>query len=226
MKNLFRCFVALAATIVSMELFGTCVIVDTYDQLGNHIGEDGVFLVRDAGNTKTGQHGDPSVKSGYAYYTWDTRANAWMMVGKEELLKLANVDFSQLLTKELYLADQDDMRRKMATYEAHYNSATQTIASLVATLTALTNSFDVATVDYLLTENTKLRASLVDITNTVIHVDSSFGELKGAVSNICASASYALGGPKEFRYKENDPEPEPEPTPEPQTPAEPAPTDP
>lgn len=223
MKNIFRCFVTCVAMMVTMELFGSaCVTVDTYDQLSNHIGEDGLFLVRDAGNTKTGQNGDPSVKSGYAYYTWDTSANAWMMVGKQELLQLANVDFTQLLTKELYLADQDDMRRKMTAYEEHYNSATQTIASLVATLTALTNSFDVATVDYLMAENTKLRASLVDITNTVIHVDSSFGELKGAVSNICASASYALGGPKEFRYKENDPEP----TPEPQTPAEPAPTDP
>ena len=225
MKNLIRCLVTFVAVIVSAELFAVSVVsLDTYDQLGNHIGEDGVFFVRDAGNTTTGQNGDPRVRKGYACYIWDTRDNGWKMINKQELLGIGDIDFSKILTIDLYTRDQDDMRRKMAAYENHYNDATNTIATLVATLSTLTNSLDTATVSYLMSENARLRSALVNITNSIIHVDSSFGELKTAVSNICASASFALGGPNEFRYKDDNPEPEPAPDPDPEPAPDPEPT--
>ena len=70
MKNLVRCLVTSVAVIVSAELFATSVIsLDTYDQLGNHIGEDGVFFVRDAGNATTGQNGDPRVRKAHGSFS-------------------------------------------------------------------------------------------------------------------------------------------------------------
>lgn len=71
---------ALAAVTVK-----TCEFLNTYDQLSNYVGKPGFYVVRDAGNTRTGQHGDPSVSSGWAMYTWDTVAG-WIKVAEKESL--------------------------------------------------------------------------------------------------------------------------------------------
>ena len=63
----------------------TCEFLNTYDQLSNYTGKPGFYVVRDAGNTRTGQHGDPSVGSGWAMYTWDS-TSGWIKVAEKESL--------------------------------------------------------------------------------------------------------------------------------------------
>ena len=231
MKNIFRSILVAAcvafACTVHADQWYTCL--DTYDQLENHVGETGVFFVRDAGNTRTGQHGDPTVRKGYAYYTWDYQAASWKMIGKEELLKLGNIDFTKLMTIDLYREDQENMRDKVDTMSNIVAQATVTIQEMIPILISLTNAFDKATIDGLIADNNRMKSSLEMITNTYISVDSSFGELKNAVSNICAAASFGLGGLPEYRFKSTDEEvveepiaPPEDPVVEPVDPAEPA----
>lgn len=62
--------------------------LETYDQLVNHIGQSGYYFVRDAGNTKTGQNGDPSVVKGWALYVWDAKSasTGWIKIAEQESL--------------------------------------------------------------------------------------------------------------------------------------------
>ena len=85
-------FAALAISAATMVYSGhaavtvkTCEFLNTYDQLSNYTGKPGFYVVRDAGNTRTGQHGDPSVSSGWAMYTWDS-ASGWIKVAEKESL--------------------------------------------------------------------------------------------------------------------------------------------
>lgn len=205
MKSIFSyIIVALCLAFASVASAEVCVCLDTYDQLGNHIGESGLFFVRDAGNAKTGQNGDPNVRSGYAYYTWDSAINGWRMVSKQELFAVSNLDFSKLMTVELYKVDQENMRDKVDSISNDVYATIGTVKTLIPILESLTNNFDSATVNKLVEDNKRLTSALQMITNITISADSTFGELKGAVSNVCAAASAALGGTPEFVYKKEE----------------------
>lgn len=84
---------ALAAVTVK-----TCEFLSTYDQLSNYVGKPGFYVVRDAGNTRTGQHGDPSVSSGWAMYTWDT-TSGWIKVAEKESLDIFVKEMGGYYTK-------------------------------------------------------------------------------------------------------------------------------
>lgn len=84
---------ALAAVTVK-----TCEFLGTYDQLSNYVGKPGFYVVRDAGNTRTGQHGDPSVHSGWAMYTWDATAG-WIKVAEKESLDIFAKEMGGYYTK-------------------------------------------------------------------------------------------------------------------------------
>ena len=84
---------ALAAVTVK-----TCEFLSTYDQLSNYVGKPGFYVVRDAGNTRTGQHGDPSVHSGWAMYTWDT-TTGWVKVAEKESLDIFAKEMGGYYTK-------------------------------------------------------------------------------------------------------------------------------
>lgn len=76
----------------------TCEFLSTYDQLSNYVGKPGFYVVRDAGNTRTGQHGDPSVRSGWAMYTWDT-TTGWVKVAEKESLDIFAREMGGYYTK-------------------------------------------------------------------------------------------------------------------------------
>lgn len=200
MKNKIKLF---ALTIVlAIGAFGDVICLDTYDQLDNHTGKSDVFFVRDAANEiNGGQGGDPSVGKGYAVYLWDARTSGWKMIGKQELLG-KSVDISSFLTIDLYTKDQDNMRAKIDSFEKTYAETSTIITNVTALLGQLTNAFDIATMQKLSDDNARMQAALAMVTNTTISTNSSFSELKSAISNICASASAALGGPAEFKFKE------------------------
>lgn len=79
--------------------------LDTYDQLAGLSGSEGFFLVRDASNTRTGQHGDPRVRYGWGMYTWDNGTRGWKIVAKQEVTEASFPDIEKFLTKEAYRTD-------------------------------------------------------------------------------------------------------------------------
>ena len=54
-------------------------------------------------------------------------------------------------------------------------------------------------------ENLRYKNAFAAITNTTLHADSNFAELKAAISNICAAASMALGGSGEYEITPGSP---------------------
>ncbi len=66
------------------------IFLEYYDSLDPYKGKSGHFFVRDAGNSKTGQHGDPTVEKGWAIYIWNTRANGltagWTKIADQQSL--------------------------------------------------------------------------------------------------------------------------------------------
>lgn len=92
--------------------------LDTYDQLTKVIGQEGHWFVRDASNTRTGQHGDPTVNKGWAIYAWDVKINGWRKICEEESL---DNSVSEALLRQYV---------KVATF----NQAMQTVANTYTTL--------------------------------------------------------------------------------------------
>ena len=90
--------VTLAHNALAAVTVKTCEFLNTFDQLSNYVGKPGFYVVRDAGNTRTGQHGDPSVSSGWAMYTWDTTAG-WIKVAEKESLDIFAKEMGGYYTK-------------------------------------------------------------------------------------------------------------------------------
>ena len=90
MKKFVRCVVgcliASAAHMTQAKSGPEIQFLDTYDQLAKCIGQEGHWFVRDAANTRTGQHGDPTVQKGWAIYTWDVLITGWRKICEEESL--------------------------------------------------------------------------------------------------------------------------------------------
>lgn len=95
-KGLVSLTITASAVFAALEL-GAAVTVKTYeflnyyDQLTAYNGKPGSYFVRDAAGTTTGQHGDPTVKKGWAIYVWDQRGQTngsgkWTKVAEEETL--------------------------------------------------------------------------------------------------------------------------------------------
>lgn len=103
--------------------------LDTYDQLGTKMGQDGLFFVRNAGSSA---HGDPSVKRGWALYAWDTRGRGWKMLNKQDLMDLGSIDFNELLTKKMYSTDIGPFKTKVNTFGEQISQCVLGLAEIKA----------------------------------------------------------------------------------------------
>lgn len=109
-KVLFTCIATIALPFLTFGADKTPEIrfIDYYDQLVPLQGQQGHWFVRDAGNTTTGQHGDPTVKKGWAMYTWDARGvhgkACWRKIASEESLVDKGQDLSDFVTKDTFAA--------------------------------------------------------------------------------------------------------------------------
>ena len=103
--------------------------LDTYDQLGTKMGQDGLFFVRNAGSSA---HGDPSVKRGWALYAWDTLGRGWKMLNKQDLMDLGSIDFNELLTKKMYSTDIGPFKTKVNTFGEQISQCVLGLAELKA----------------------------------------------------------------------------------------------
>lgn len=74
----------------SLYAYDSFTFLEYYDSLDPYKGKAGHFFVRDAGNAKTGQHGDPTVEKGWAIYIWNTRADGltagWTKIADQQSL--------------------------------------------------------------------------------------------------------------------------------------------
>lgn len=200
LKLLALCALAFICPIVSAQ---DIIILETYDQLANYIGNGGLFFVRDAAGIRTGQGGDPTVKKGYAVYLWDTGTSKWKMVGKEELLGINNIDFSKFMTTDMYEADQGNLRGSLSQYSEAYKSNSVAMSALKVEVDNITKAFDVDTVTNLRVDNERLKEACAMTTNIVIHTSTSLTELKQAVIDIAKALRFALDGKAEFKLKDD-----------------------
>ena len=118
-KSFVASLLTAAVTLVGFGKTGPEIqFLDTYDQLTKVIGQEGHWFVRDASNTRTGQHGDPTVNKGWAIYTWDVKINGWRKICEEESL---DNSVSEALLRQYV---------KVTTF----NQAMQTVANTYTTL--------------------------------------------------------------------------------------------
>lgn len=83
----------------------TIFFLDFYDELSQYATWDGIFFIRDASKTSGGHEGDPTVKSGWAMYTWDpakeklekTQNPGWRKIAEQESLDLDETKFVSLV---------------------------------------------------------------------------------------------------------------------------------
>ena len=132
----------------------TCEYLDTYDQLSNYSGKPGHYFVRDAGNTRTGQHGDPTVKKGWALYIWDSKGGTngrggWCKVAEQESIDASNAEilFAKYFTKDETTAllnelrneipDTVDITNRLRTVETTSTNQGQAITDIQGDITAL-----------------------------------------------------------------------------------------
>lgn len=186
---------ALCTVVAFVTIAANIEILDTYDQLQNHIGSPNLLFVRDAASSKTGQHGDPLVPYGSAWYIWDSLERKFKIAGSEATVKeTANNMSTNYITKSLYTADSNVIKGKMTRFESTVSSNTVVVLRLEQRIRDIETAVDVDTVINLRNQVELYRAGLVDITNIVIHANSDFRELKAAVVDILKAADKALGG--------------------------------
>ena len=183
-------------TLVSLYLYGANVVfVDTYDQLQNFVGTPNLVFVRDAASSRTGQHGDPRIRRGSAWYVFDPLLQKFQLTGSQEANELStSINPSNYISKAAYAADANATRRKITQFEEAVESNTTVVVGLQQSIVDIHTAVDVDTIVRLNEENKQFRRALVDITNIVIHVDSDFKELKAATVEILKAADKALGG--------------------------------
>lgn len=107
-------FCAIAAMSILGSAFGaekTVKILETYDQLINFTGKDGVYVVKDAAT----MHGDPTVRYGWAVYVWDGTTRGFRLISKKEAIDNANLDMTRYITKSLYLQDVSKVKATVET---------------------------------------------------------------------------------------------------------------
>ena len=186
---------AVVATVALFANGANIIFLDTYDQLSNYVGTDSLIFVRDAASSRTGQHGDPRLHYGSAWYVFDPRLQKFQMAGSQESNESASsINPSNYISKAAYAADANATRRKITSFEQTVASNTTVVVGLQQSIADIHTAVDVDTIVRIKEENEQFRRALIDITNIVIHVDSDFKELKAATVEILKSADKALGG--------------------------------
>ena len=172
------------------------LVLDTYDQLQAYVGFDGMIFVRDAAGTHIGQHGDPLVTSGYAMYVWDPLKEGnskWTLVNKQETMSKVDVlNTKALVNKADYEAGVQSVNAKLADYQEAYRTNLVALTRAMDTIADIHEAYSIDAIAALRSDNARYRASFAMITNSVISETSTFAELKAAVTNIMAAASFAL----------------------------------
>ena len=188
---------------------GTKVLfLDTYDQLQSYNGYQGVVFVRDAGNARTGQNGDPEVRAGYAIYVWDTQhdgSTKWRKVSKEETMrKIDALDTKALVNKTDLAVATTAINKKMDEYKEYYMTNAVMVARLIQEVADIQAAVDVETMTKLREENNRFKESFGMMTNITISTTSSFGELKTAVVGILQAATHAIDPNAQYQQKEQE----------------------
>lgn len=137
------CVVLAAGVALGSSAATTSVVryLETYDQLHNFVGQDGLFYVREAGAYP---HGDPTVRTGWAMYTWDAQNTKWNKVTCEDLMALAALNPNDFLTKRLYAADIGPFKAKVNTWGAAIASNVQAVAEIKADNIIINGRLDTA----------------------------------------------------------------------------------
>lgn len=162
--------------------------LETYDQLVNHTGQSGYYFVRDAGNTKTGQNGDPSVVKGWALYVWDTKSTTktgWIKIAEQESL---DASFNERLLANYFTKYQvntllENLRADMPDTEA---------------LNARINNLDVVTAGHtsnILNINGQIQALQTEDLRLNERIDtlSNAGSVPPSITNDIASLDTRVG---------------------------------
>lgn len=183
-------------TLVSLYLYGANIVfLDTYDQLQHFVGTPHLVFVRDAASSRTGQHGDPRIHHGSAWYVFDPLLRKFQLAGSQEATELStSINPSNYISKAAYAADANATRRKITQFEEAVESNTTVVVGLQQSIADIHTAVDVDLIVRLREENEQFKRALIDITNIVIHVDSDFKELKAATVEILKAADKALGG--------------------------------
>lgn len=215
-KTLIAAFVAAVTMAITSSFaddphtsntFSKILVLDTYDQLYAYQGFEGLVFVRDAGNTKTGQHGDPTVSAGYAMYVYDPRATTaskWKMVNKEELISKSNaLNPASYVSKDMYQQNLRTVQTQIVGYEHAFETNAVEMAKLRQSIEDIHAAFDIETITKLHEENNRFRTAFGMMTNITVSTTSTFGELKTAVVDILKAADYAIGGEGNYDLKNN-----------------------
>lgn len=193
-------------TAPSTTSFSKILILNTYDELSAYSGFNGLVFVRDAGNTRTGQHGDPTVAAGYGLYIYDPLASGstkWRMVSKEELITKSNaLDPSAYVSKDMYQRNLTSIQSQVVQFDRTVQTNTVELVALRESIADIHAAFDIETITKLREENDRYREAFSRMTNATIHASSTFGELKAAVVEILKAADYALGGDGNYSLRE------------------------
>jgi len=178
------------------------IFLDYYDQLVNYIGTSNMIYVRDAGATRTGQHGDPMVDRGGAYYVFDARYQKFTLVATQQSIDMArSMNPSNFISVAAYQADNAVLRNKLAAYEAAYIRNVTVISNLIASIDDIHAAFDIETMTRLRRENERFKGAFERMTNITVSTNSKFSELKEAVVEELKAADYALGGEGTYELK-------------------------
>ena len=193
-------------TAPSTSSFSKILILNTYDELSAYSGFNGLVFVRDAGNTRTGQHGDPTVTAGYGLYIYDPLASGstkWRMVSKEELITKSNaLDPSAYVSKDMYQRNLTSIQSQIVQFDHTVQTNTVELVALRESIADIHAAFDISTITRLREENERYHEAFSRMTNVTISVSSTFGELKTAVVDILKAADFALGGEGTYNLKE------------------------
>lgn len=157
-------FCAVAAMSILGSAFGaekTVKILETYDQLSNFTGKDGVYVVKNAATT----HGDPTVKYGWAVYVWDGTTRGFRLISKKEAIDNSSLDMTRYLTKALYTKDIQKVTGTVSTN-----------ASIVAQCEARVNEMQSSLTD--------VSASLAQTIDTLVANTNLTEQLSGTVAQL------------------------------------------
>lgn len=189
--------------------------LNTYDQLTSVIGQAGHWFVRDAANTGTGQHGDPTVNKGWAMYTWDTELGYFRKICEEESMdnSVSDALLRQYVKNSTFESAMSKLNDRFVTIDVHNQSVQvlnnainvnktnttrldNTVNSMKSDVQTASSNASYAKDQVLIIKQMiqdlsidKVRAELFNMSNQVARVESGFETVTNLIHSLDGTVS-------------------------------------